>query len=326
MLCWMNWSAVCWGDQPLPPRGAEPVEIPVLVRVSQEFIEELTRDQVTLTMPIRLTIDGIPVTGQGEGTGRPNIELVTSASRAEFTVQVRGSVTARFRADVGPASSHASTAAEFVARKRIYFDGVNFLPEPAEAEACNRTTVDRICSKRGGCLGRVVRRIGWRMVRRQKQEIDRAVRRVTEQMVADAFDQQAQRLIAKLDQIAELDTTVAKYFPETEAWIYHLATREQFLLAGAGPQDAVFPRLPGEHGTQMSALVEVWLRTTPLQSVLIETLLLDWNVAHEALRELLSAEDAQIVGEAITVARRGGWTVIQVGQPAAKNELPAVDD
>ena len=291
-------------------------EIPILIRISQAVVEDLTRDEVTLSLPIRRSIDGIPVRGEAEGTGRTAIQLVTTNGLAEFTVEVRGTATANFHADAGLVSSAASTSATFVSRKRIRFDGTRFEQYPAETTSHNLTSIDRICSKHGGCLGRLVRHVAWGVVRKEKRKVNRTVQEVTEEMITSAFDREAEALIDKLDQTVELEETVVKYFPINESWIYHLATRDDYLLAGAGPRNAVFPQLPAGSEDQLSAPIEIWLRTTPLQAALIETLLVDWNVAHDALKEVLPKQDARSVSEDVVVLRREGWSVIQVGAHA----------
>lgn len=175
----------------------------------------------------------------------------------------------------------------------------------------SKTVVDQICSRRSGLIGGVVRRIGRRMIDRSKREIDAAVEQITKEMIEGEIDHLAKELLSELNQTTKFEESVTQYFPETASWVYHLATAERFLLAGAGPRGARFPDLPE---AEPKALVELWFRTTPLEAMMLQ-MLVPWKVAYELLREFLPDHEAKQIAEAVTLESKDGWSVIRVGRP-----------
>ncbi len=120
-------------------------------------------------------------------------------------------------------------------------------------------------------------------------------------------------LCENLNPTTEFEKTVNKYFPETVDWIFHLATNEDYLITGSGPANVNLPELPVSE-LEDRGMIEVWLKTTPLQAMLLKTFLVDWEVANDALRELLPEEDVAKIGEDVQLKRCGDWSVILVGK------------
>ena len=100
--------------------------------------------------------------GEAAGEGRVRIELITSATQAVFVMIAEGSTSAQFSADAGVAQASASSAADYVVRNRVQFDGIRFQPEGSQTAAQTRTSIGRISSRRGGLIGKVVRRVARR--------------------------------------------------------------------------------------------------------------------------------------------------------------------
>ena len=96
---------------------------------------------------------------------------------------------------------------------------------------------------------------------------------------------------------------------------YHLASTETSVLAGAGPQNAQLPTLPDEGD---DTLMEIWLRTTPGEALLLN-ILWDWERAYDLLREFLPEEEAKTIAKKVSVIRKDGWSVIQIGKPAPES-------
>lgn len=297
------------GDQETP-------DIPLLLVISKDTIDALTRDQVEMSVPIDRQVDESRVTGLAEGQGVIRIVLTPSDDTAEFTVLATGDVQASFRATMGPVTGVASTRAEFHSAKRVRFDGTEFSSAPATTSSCNRTSIDQICSKRGGVVGKVVRNIASRVIMRYKQDVDASVQQVTQDMISASFDDAGEDLVGRLNSLAEFDDTVVKFFPDSENWQFQLATTADFLFAGYGPTGAKVPAAFMRRTPEERASLEVWVRTTRVEAALLKVVVEEWDLAHDLLRNLLPEDEANALLEDVRVTSEEGWSVIEVGKPS----------
>ena len=303
-------STPCFGQQDEPQgSNAGGPEIEVVIRFSKQLFESLTQQTIEMNFPIDRTVEGMAVTGTVDATGQTKIELLNSADGAEFVISVPGIANASFHTDAGPAIAYASSVSNFTSEKRIRFDGENFIQGPTTASAQSCACVDRICPKRSGPIGKVVKKAGWCIARNNIEKIRSAVDEAAEEIVAQTFDEKATDLLEMLNQISVegLDEIVAKYFPETTDHIDFLATLSDSIVAGAGPPGAQFPKLP-----PAAAHVELWLKTRPLEAAFLE-LLVQWNVAHDVLKTFVSKEEAKLILEDLTIETMDGWTVLRIG-------------
>lgn len=303
-------SPICVGRQIAPP-GDETAgtEIQVIIRFSNKLFENLTQQEIKMDFPIHRTVEGMEVNGTVEAIGHTTIELKTSSEGAEFVISVPGTANASFSTDAGPATAHASSVSHFASQKRISFDGADFQQGPTRVTVQSCACVDLICPNRQGPIGKVIKKAGWCIARKNIEKIREAVDDAAQEIVAQTFDEKATELLDMLNEIsiAELDDIVTKYFPETESYINHLATLQDSIIAGAGPEGARFPKLP-----PALAHVELWLKTRPLEAAFLE-LLVEWNVAHDLLKEYLDEEDAKLIAEDLSVETVNGWTVLRIG-------------
>ena len=282
-------------------------EIEVVVRFSKGLFESVTRQDVEMTIPLNRCVEGIPTRGTIVGKGRTHIQLATSDTYAQFTIDVPGTANASFSGDAGPATAYASAIVSFNADKKISFDGKRFYQGPTATSTQSRTRVNQICPRRSGPVGRLVKRVGWCIAGKKICEINQMVDQVAKEILVETFDDAAADVITELNQTTRFEETVDKYFPETKSHIIHLATRPDYILAGAGAPDAAFPDLPPP-----KAHIEVWLKTRPLEAAFLE-MLAEWNLAHDALREFLPDDEAKEIADDVAVETIDGWSVIRVG-------------
>jgi hypothetical protein len=201
---------------------------------------------------------------------QPFVQLDVSDEHADFIIAVTGTTTASLHSSVGPATVYLSTRGRFTSQLRMRFDGIAYHADRATSTSCNCSTVDRVCARRRGPVGRLVEHVGERIADGAISDINSVVEDVSEEILNETFEEAAVEIIAKLNQTTEFDELVDKFFPETAAWTYHLATRESFLLAGVGPAGAEFPAIVTEDDGQPHALLEMWLRTTPGQAAMLQ--------------------------------------------------------
>ena len=296
-------------------------QLDVVFRLSKELLEDLTRDVIEMDVPIDRTIDGTAMKGNASGRGNMTIELPVSDEHAQFTMQLVGTAHGKLRSDVGPAFVHLSSNATFSTHKTIRFDGELFHDDPAEAETHNDTRLEGIGAKRRGVIGCLVERIGRRMAQKQMCEVNATAEDYTRRTLISKFDAASVDLVNKLNETTQFEEVVDKYFPETRSWRIRTATRPTFLLAGAGPPAARFPRVVLE--TPPASHMELWLRTTPGQAAMLQ-LVANLDVGYDLLRDHLPEEEADDIVEDVYVSRVGDWSVIQIG--LAKEDPMESDD
>ena len=315
----------CFSQQEqLQTKKADPAkqEIEVIFRFSRALFESLTQQQIEMTMPIDRTVEGMEVKATVNAKGQTIIDLKTSSDQAEFNISVPGTAHASFHTDAGPAIAFASSVTGFASRKRIVFDGTEFTQQPTHSTTQSCASVNSICPKRHGPIGKVVRKVGWCIARKNIGKIRQAVDEAAIEILADTFDEKATDFLDKLNKISfpELEETVEKHFPETRSDIYHLATLPDSLIAGAGVPGAPFPKLP-----PATAHVELWIKTRPLEAAFLE-MLVEWNIAHDLLKDILPEEDAKLIAEDLAVETVDGWTVLRIGVIKQNQGDPRQDD
>ncbi len=290
-------------------------EFEILFRLSTELIEDLTRHEVEMTVPVSRTVEGMPLTGTASGKGITSVNVVESDDQAEFSISMTGNATGRLRSDAGPAIVRLTTRAQFVTTKRIQFDGNAFFMSPAETDAKNCTTIDRLCAKRRGVIGGLVEQVGSRIAKKSLPDINQRAQDITTEMLSDTFDEAGEDLLSRLNDTADFDEMLDKYFPETKGWTYKTAARKDAIIAGLGPEDATFPSivLNDEYPTQAHA--EIWLKLTPGQAAMLQ-LLGDMDIVYDLLREAMPDQDAETLAEDVKLTRQGDWSIILVGLPA----------
>jgi hypothetical protein len=289
-------------------------EIEILIRVSKTLFISLTQARIETTIPVNRTDDGIRTTGSVFAQGDTHIELTTSETTSEFVVSVTGKADAALKSDAGPAMVYSSSSTNFIAQKRFSFDGINFSHGKTEVSTGTCVNVDRICPKRRGPIGRIVKKVGRCMASRQQDELNKKLDSVAQKMITDSFDKNGAILLEELNKTTDFEKAVDEYFPEVKSFRYQLATKEDALIAGVGEPDAKFPDLP-----PAAAHVEVWLKTRPLEAAFIK-MLADAEVGHDLLREFLPEDEAKAVAEDVNVKTINGWTVIRIGLIQKMNE------
>lgn len=294
-------------------KPAESGEIEIMIRFSKGLFESLTKHNVEMKVPIDRTVDGMKVSGQADGKGVTEIRFDESQSTGEFIIKVPGSADVSFQGDAGPATAHATSVVQFDTSKKIRFDGRVFTQGATTTESRGSTCVTRICPRRSGLIGRLVKRIGWRMARKSICDVNRQVEKVANEILRDTFDERATELITELNDIhkelheSQFQATLQKYFPNSNSFDYQLQTLPDSIIAAVGAPNAKLPKLP-----PAKSHIEIWLKTRPLEATFLE-LMVEWNVAHDLLKEYLPAEEAKLIAEDLKVETVDGWSVLRVG-------------
>ena len=287
-------------------------EIEMILRMSKPLVDYLANGPIELTMPIDKRVDRIPVRGSAIGKANLNVEFIPSDDWAQFELVLDGTAEATFSADAGPATAHASSLSDFISRKTVSSDGEAFNQKPAQTEMKTNATIERICSKRGGWTGKVVRCVARRVLARRKSDVDEAVNEIAKGMINDEIDDTGDSVLKELNQLDLFSETIDKYFPEAKESRLHMRTTKTHLLTGLGPAQARFPDFVFESNDKNLPELELWIRTRPIEEIFIK-LLVDWEVVHDQLKEFLPEEEAKAIADDVKIESQEGWTVIRVG-------------
>lgn len=303
-----------------PPNGDKETKrdsMAVVVRVSKEMFEDLTRHSIDMTVPVNRRVEQYTITGEANGKGVTDIELIESDEHAQCVISVTGTVVGRLRSDVGPAIARMTTRAKFRTEKTVRFDGDDFLGLPTDTTARNCSNIDSVCAKKRGPIGRIVEVIGTKIAKKSLPEVNLAAQNATTEILSDTMEKAVAELIAELNVDMQIGPLVDKYFPETAEWKPRLATRSNYMQAGFGPPASEFPKHLSPSDDEISALAEIWVRLTPGQAMLVN-LMSDLDVGYDLLREYMPDEEARALADDIKIDRREEWTVISYGSPKAK--------
>lgn len=311
-------ASQCSGQVTLEPSSNTP-EIEIVLRVSKAYLESLTRSEVKYSFPIQRNVDGMPVRGHVDANGTSMLEIIPSTEKADFVLSVIGKANSRFTIDAGPAKATASSVTDYTAKKVFSFDGVDYQQNPATTDTTSCTRLRSICPKHRGLIGKLVQKIGRNIAKQNWSDVNREVDTSASKYILEKFEKSAAELITKLDEMSRFDETVdilLDNYPDLNDAEYRLAAQGTSLLAGLGPRSAEFRKFPPTKST-----VELWLKTRPAEAAFLQ-IVIEWDLAHDLLREYLPEAEAKKFAEDLTVEVEDGWTVLRLGsdQPTAGAE------
>ena len=247
----------------------------VVLEIQNDLLRMITEQEVSTEIPIDRTVENLRVTGDANGQGKTSVEFIES-EESPLEVRLEGTLEAQFSADAGIAKAFARTDASFLCKSQLRFAEDGFEFGPTQSNANNRTRIVAIGSRRGGCAGKVIRCVAGRVLGNHKAEIDQAVHQITEELLTKSVDQRLATFAAELNAVAPLDDSLDQFFPESEQWQMTFAPSSDKLTILAGPEKAKRPALPSLPEGRPVAPVQLWLKTTPLESAMIE-LVLQWK-------------------------------------------------
>ncbi len=166
---WLNFSpvssraVVVHSEQGLLSDRAKPLpENMVYIRFSPGFLQRLSRQDVSLTMPVSDNILGRPVGGTSQVSAHTEFEPATGGGAELGRIRLSGAATYDTISSSQAVQVHTTGIAHFQSVKAIRFDGRGISLAPAEATARSQSTVVGIESTLPGLLGRIVSRTGSR--------------------------------------------------------------------------------------------------------------------------------------------------------------------
>jgi len=83
-----------------------------------------------------------------------------------------------------------TSRAQFTSQQRFQFDGITFRAGVASTVSQHVTTIDRICAKRRGPIGRLIECVGRRMADEATAEINSVAEEFSEALLSQTLDDQ----------------------------------------------------------------------------------------------------------------------------------------
>jgi hypothetical protein len=287
----------------------------VVVRVSPDLVDELTRDRITEQFPIEEELAGAEFTGQSTATGHIGVRVEPASDSATLAIEVTG-VTKDEVTGVRPPVTFAGTGAgAFQAVQRIRFDGRQFHPLEPEVQATHETRIDSVEPLPGTPFGPAIRLVAARTARQTLPAVDAAFCDRIESIIAERLTQVVDATVERLNHTNQFDETIAMLHPEADDWRITLASSPEFVQAALVPEGGVPPQLPPDAPDPDG--IEVWLRLTRTERGAVR-IARRWNVAHRLLRRYLPEHEAATVAQNLEVDRVGPWMRLQVGAEASR--------
>jgi len=134
------------------------------------------------------------ICGSGHTTGRIKARLVPDTDAASVELLFRGVNNSENVGSHGPVRIYSRAVTQLEAAKRLRIDTEGIHGLPATSEATASTTIEDVRSVRGR---RLVERLAWKRVCRDKAKAEWVGSRHAEQRVGDRFDAQVEKLIAE---------------------------------------------------------------------------------------------------------------------------------
>ncbi len=283
----------------------------VVLRVTREHFDDLTRDEFRKTVPVERPLLSAWVSGTSVIEGRVKVEMEADDDEAVFTVILNGEAHTESISSVRSVRVHGGGDTTFRVEKRIIFNGIAYRGEPTKVTLENVPFTSHIESTRRGFLGRLAVRIAERRLPRMQPVALRILEEDARTMLRDEFDQLAGDLISRLNKTTPIEETIMKVFPHTEEWIYDLSTTDEYIQVSAGPRGFRFPDLPERARRDP---VELWIRVK--KGGVDAEVGLAWHTAQKVLRKfaLRLATLPKPLRDEAAIRQVEDWVVIAVGR------------
>lgn len=184
--------------------------------------------------------------------------------------------------------------------------------------------IDSVCTQRHGPLSSIIRRIASNKLSEAKPDMDAYLHSRATGRLEQAMTEVSTDVVEELNEANQLDEMIVEHFPEAKSWKYHLAATDQVLTAAVGPTDATIPSLRTNADGTLPVSMEVWIKTTWKESLLLKAAL-TWSSTQDLLEDVLPAEFAKLIADDVTLSTDGDWFVISVGHKAITKTIDALE-
>jgi len=294
----------------------------VVIRLTHELFKVLVTEDVYYTLTEDRASEGVRINAEAVATGKADMQLDTSGEHPVFTVRLIGEASTRLALDSGPATALARSTTPFTSAQRITYDGKRFFEGEPHVEAAGRTRLVRVCSRRRGFFGLLVRRVARRKLTEAEPKINREVDAFTRDFVAEKLEEVKESFFSDLTRVNILETAIRTAFPDSHSWCYRISSDEQYVVVTLGPDDAAEPDLPVlEQPSEFPLLL--WVRMTPEQALLAQILLVS-DSSDQIIRRLAPEKIADVLEGNVPMRTFDGWIELKASQPTVRGVFKAI--
>ncbi len=286
-----------------------------IFRISRQFLAEVSNQPIVANLPIDDTVMGFKCTGNIRAEGTVAVDLLDSGQQAIFAVAGEG----QGRADVtgcrGLWMADGSVFGNFSTTSLVKFDGRQFAyaGTTLSTEIC--ANIHRVTGRRdrlaGRALGAGVQSLAQKMIPRALREAKPLANTFLKNYVEEVADE----IIMELNQKTPIEDSINRLFEETQDWVFHMSSDDEFLQASLGPPDTQRPPvLPKVAALMAEVRVEAWLQSTNDEAEMLAQLS-QQPLAKQLVAAYLKSTLPELaaVGDTITVDAVGTWVLIRVG-------------
>ena len=307
--------------QSLPVGAEQPSadlpETKVVLRISREFIHELTAKQIKRDVPVDLNANGVAVTGTARAEGTTNVNIQASDNACDFELVVNGSVSTQLVATDRSVQVHLQGTAPFSARRRVVFADDAFSGHKVEVDTSYHSTVAAICSSRAGLIGNLARTTAtWKTRRVLPEEDLRAADEVRLRLSA-AIEKETDELLVTLNRIGSIvkqgeDVLREEKLISERSVQHYLAATERSIYISIGPPEHRIAKLPKTSASER-APIELWVAIKkPGKKDAFSPILANWKIVKPFVLARIakrSPETAKILDQ-VQVKTVENWHVL----------------
>jgi hypothetical protein len=311
------WQGVQAEAQPAVGGAKLLPETKVVLRISREFIHELTGKQFKRDEPIEKNSFGATVKGSAHVEGTFEVKLQKSDDASDFDLLVNGEILTQVVASSRPIQVYAHGVAAFNGRRRVVFDGNAFTGRVSEMNVTYHSHIDQLCSFRGGLIGALTRGIARPTVRRDLPEADCQAGNEIRTELTTAIEKETDQLLVTMNKVGPLlkqgeEILRQEKVLSTSSVQHYLAATEQHLYMSIGLPGQRIPSLPRLEVSKRGP-IELWIAIKKASKEdLLTPVLKHWSFIKPFLLQrirLRSLELGKIV-EQVQVESVEGWYVV----------------
>ena len=292
-------------------------ETKVVLRISREFIYELTAKRFQRDVPVALNAGGVAVAGTAHVDGATSVEIQGSENACSFELGVQGQVSTHLVATVRAVELQLHGSAPFSARRRIVFEDIAFSAHPAEVTTDYHSTIDRICTVRPGLLGAMTRGIASSKARRTLPESDVQAAAEIRTRLTEAIEKESDDLLILLNKVGAIVKEGEQLLREEKLLSarsvqHYLAATPKSLYISVGPPGHRIAKLPRLNASDRQP-IELWVAIKkPGKTDRFSPVLENWKLVKPFLLPRIaqrSPESAKILDQ-VQIRKVEDWHVV----------------
>jgi hypothetical protein len=296
-------------------------ETKVVLRISREFIREITGKQFERDEPIAKNSFGVLVQGIAHAKGTFDVKLQKSSNAIDFDFLVKGEVLTQVLGTRGLVQVQGHGVAGFTGRRRVVFDGNAFTGQALEMSATYRSSLDQAYSVRRGLIGSLTRGIALRTARRNLPESNQEAENELRNRLTNAIEKETDQILVTMNKVGPLLKKGEEILRDQKVLSassvqHYLATTEEDLYLSIGPPEHRIPILPKLDSTKRGP-IEMWIAVeNASQDGLRDSFLQDWSTAQPFILQLIGEDSPNLVNIVeqvrVQVTVVEGWYVVTI--------------